>query len=314
MNTSDEQNSCADKVGRAYSRAVPAPIALTRTFGALRARLAIMLAPPMLLLALTVVQAFPPAPHHTFYGTVRDERGNPVRADNAEVLFQTASGRVLSTKILSGLAIGQNYRLRVPMDAGLTSELYRPTAMRPLMPFAIRVRIGRDVFLPIEVSAKTQSMGKPGERTQLDLTLGEDLDGDGIPDAWERSLVNRGLAEDLASVGPDDDSDGDGLSNLMEYLAGSYAFDDESGFNLVIKGVEEGMPVMGFMALPGRNYEILGSADFNEWAPVSFRMTSDDADAPLREGFYSEGVTEMEIEVPAQESAVEYRFFKLQVN
>ncbi len=71
---------------------------------------------------------------------------------------------------------------------------------------------------------------------------------------------------------------------------------------------------MGFMALPGRNYEILGSTDFNEWAPVSFRMTSDDADAPLREGFYSEGVTEMEIEVPAQESAVEYRFFKLQVN
>jgi hypothetical protein len=32
-------------------------------------------------------------------------------------------------------------------------------------------------------------LGEPGKRTHLDLTLGEDLDGDGIPDAWERALL-----------------------------------------------------------------------------------------------------------------------------
>ena len=30
-------------------------------------------------------------------------------------------------------------------------------------------------------------LGKPSETTRLDLTLGEDSDGDGLPDAWERA-------------------------------------------------------------------------------------------------------------------------------
>ncbi len=267
----------------------------------------------LLTITLAVVQAFPPAPHHTLYGTVRDQRGKPLAARNAEVVLETSSGRKVTARVIPGMKPGQNYRLRIPMDAGLTRDLYKPTAMRPMMPFRLRVIVGRDVFLPIEINADGGSIGGSGGFTHLDLTLGEDLDGDGIPDAWERSLISRGLGDDLASINPEDDADGDGLSNLAEYLAGSYAYDDESAFELVIKGFQDGAPVMGFMALPGRSYEVLGSTDFNEWEPVSFRMTSDDEDTPLREGLYSEGVTEVEIEVPAQEEAVQYRFFKLQV-
>ncbi len=317
MRKLEDRNSKCEVVGRACSRAIPALFSCTSLLGALRARLASALAPAclaMLFFLVSVVQAFPPSPHHTFYGTVRDERGNPINAKNAEVLFQTASGRVITTKVVPGLAKGANYRLRIPMDAGLTSDLYQPTAMRPMMPFTMRVKVGREVFLPIEVHADTQSMGAPGKATNLDLTLGEDRDGDGIPDAWEQSLINRGLADDLASVRPEDDADGDGLSNLLEYQAGSYAFDDESGFELVIKEFNNGVPVLGFMALPGRRYEVLGSTDFDQWETISFRLTSDEADAPIRNGIFSDNVTELEIEVPPTEEAVEYRFFKLQVN
>jgi hypothetical protein len=293
-------------VGRASSRAA---FAKHRRSG--WARLAGTLAIPFLLFEL--VNAFPPSPHHTFYGTVRDERGNPVRADNAKVMFQTASGRILSSNIVPGMALGQNYRLRIPMDAGLTSDLYKPSAMRPMMPFTIRVRIGREVFLPIEINSVSQSIGEPGEKTQLDLTLGEDLDGDGIPDAWERSLISRGLADDLEGVDPNADADGDGLSNIDEYMAGSYAFDDTSGFDLVLKQVVDGVAMMEFLSIPGRTYEVLGSTDLQQWSEVDFGLDSDE-DETMRSNYVADDVRIVEIRVPSSEDGTSYQFFKLKVN
>ena len=35
------------------------------------------------------VQAYPPAPHHLFYGQVRDGTGNPLQASGAEVILET---------------------------------------------------------------------------------------------------------------------------------------------------------------------------------------------------------------------------------
>jgi len=82
---------------------------------------------------------------------------------------------------------------------------------------------------------------------------------------------------------------------------------------LVIKGFHEGAPVMGFMALPGRSYEVLGSTNLNEWDSVSFRLTSDEQGSALREGIYSDGVAELEIEVPGSDVPLPYQFFKLRV-
>lgn len=260
-----------------------------------------------------LVKAFPPSPHHTLHGMVRDERGNPIVADNAEVILQTSNGRLLTTAIVPGLAPGQNYKLLVPMDAGLSSDLYQPTAMRPTMPFTIRVRIGNAVFLPIEVSASSGTMGRAGERTLLNLTLGEDSDGDGIPDAWERSLINRGLGTSLADVNPDDDADGDGLSNLQEYLAGSYAFDDDNGFSLAIKRVNGNSPVLEFLAINGRNYRVYGSANLGEWAEVEFRLPDDAAEVRLRRDYQAADVRTLEVEVPPAADGSQFRFFKLMV-
>ena len=156
-------------------------------------------------------------------------------------------------------------------------------------------------------------MGEPGEKTQLDLTLGEDLDGDGIPDAWERSLISRGLADDLDGVDPNADADGDGLSNLDEYMAGSYAFDDTSGFELVLKQVVDGISVMEFLALPGRTYEVLGSTDLEQWSEVAFGLDSDDAET-MRSNYVADDVRVVEIQVPSSEDGSNYQFFKLRVN
>jgi hypothetical protein len=218
------------------------------------------------------LQAFPPVPHHTIYGTVRDEFGNPLQA-TAEVIFETASGVRLKAKVSPGIEPGVNYQLEIPMDAGITSDLYKPTALRPTVAFKITVKIGQRTYLPMEMAADFSHLGEPSQETLLNLTLGEDLDGDGIPDAWERALLAaRKVNGTLQDVNPNDDADGDSLSNLDEYLAGTYAFDDKNGFTLKILRTENENPILEFMAIRGRTYTVLGSSDLNQWVPAQFRI------------------------------------------
>jgi hypothetical protein len=65
-----------------------------------------------------------------------------------------------------------------------------------------------------------------GEVWDLDL----DSDGDGIPDWWEDAVGLDSSNPDDAT-GPDSDPDGDGLSNLYEYLSGNNPFATDSDLN-----------------------------------------------------------------------------------
>lgn len=259
----------------------------------------------------TRVAAYPPAPHHLFYGMVRDELGNPVRGEDVEVIFETASGARLQSGLSFSYLPGTNYRLEVPMDAGVTAEAYKPTAQRPTVPFTMRVRVGGKILLPIELSGDYSKMGQPGKATRLDLTLGEDSDGDGLPDAWERQLI-QSLDElvSLADVTGTDDADGDGLSNLEEYVSGNYAFDDEDGFSLEIKGASPNGILLEFLALRGRSYSVFASGDFEEWAKVSFEL-EEEGNGGVYQSYRSDDVRRVQVTVSSDQGAPQYRFFKL---
>lgn len=258
------------------------------------------------LLPSTLALAFPPSPHHLFYGMVRDEYGTPINDPEAIVVLETVGGVHLKGAIVPGLEPGVNYRLTAPMDSGLSSDLYKPTALRPQAPFLIKVVIAGVVYLPIEMTGDYSQLGKPGKRTLLNLTLGEDSDGDGLPDAWER-MING----DLSKVGPNEDSDGDGLSNLNEYLAGTFAFDPEDGFTLEIAGVNNGRPALEFTALRGRSYTIMGSSNLKDWSPVTFRIPAEGEDAPARTGYTSTDVRLVRVEVDESSTGASGGFFKL---
>ena len=254
---------------------------------------------------LVTVEAYPPAPHHQFHGSVRDEYGSPINDPTAEVILETASGVEFKTTIFPGREPGENYRLEVPMDAGIAADLYKPTALRPQMPFQIKVVIAGVTYLPIEMSGDVSQLGRPGKRTLLNLTLGQDTDGDGLPDAWER-LINP----DISKVNPEDDSDGDKLSNRHEYLAGTYAFDPDDGFSLVIKRFNEGRPVIGFTVIRGRNYVIQGSENLDAWKTLSFSVGP--APTALQESYSATDIRQLEAEVHLAEGE-RLKFFRLQV-
>ncbi|NBP23285.1 MAG: DUF839 domain-containing protein, partial [Proteobacteria bacterium] len=170
--------------------------------------------------------AFPPLPHHTVYGLVRDEFGNPLTASGTELILDTLSGTSLSTSVVAGLEAGVNYRINVPVDAGLTDDLYRPTALRPTAPFRIRVKIAGRTYVPLEMKANMAQLGQPAQSSRVDLTLGEDTDGDGLPDAWERSVIAAGkLGVPISGLNPNDRLNGNPLSVLQAYIAGTYAWD-----------------------------------------------------------------------------------------
>jgi len=221
-------------------------------------------------------QAYPPAPDHVLYGTVRDELGRPLAAGTANVIVSTAAGEIARTPIAWGSESGANYHVRLPVDLGSLGTVYKPTALLPTSPFTIRVVMGGVSYLPIEVSRVGPTLGQPGKRTRLDLTLGVDSDNDGLPDAWERALIERdttGRLRTLADVKPGDDLDGDGLTNLQEYLIGTYALDRLDGLALEVLAVENGRARLRFTTVPGRVYTLRSSANLNEWSPQVFALS-----------------------------------------
>jgi hypothetical protein len=260
-------------------------------------------------LVLAPAGAFPPAPHHLLSGMVRDEYGTPLNTSGAVVILESATGVQLSAPVIPDLESGKNYRLEVPMDSGLTTKAYMPTALRPAMAFRLKVQVGNTTYLPIELKGNFSQLGRPGQRTVMDLTLGEDANGDGLPDAWQR-LVDS----DISKVPPGGDYDGDGLTNLEEYLAGTYAFDPTDGFKLDIVSQDSSLSVLEFLAVTGRTYTLEGSADLATWKPLSFRLSATDPATVLRDHYLAADVRRVQLGVPAEANPLGYAYFRLLVH
>src|SRR5262245_35958632 len=226
----------------------------------------------ILLLALAS-HAFPPAPSHLVYGQVRDEYGVPLSITNALIIFEATNNVQIISSIVPDPEAGVNYRLNVSIDSGITADPYKITALQPHVPFRIRVKIGAVNYLPMEMVANYATLGEPAESTRIDLTLGVDADGDGLPDAWQRWLTS--ILGPGAKVGPNDDADGDGISNLNEYLAGTYAFQPESGFRLNLVPNPGGAPLLEFMVVIPRTYTVYSSTDMQTWAPIPFDVPAE---------------------------------------
>lgn len=277
------------------------------------------LAAAALLAAAAAAIAFPPAPHHLVFGMVRDELGNPLNAPGAQVLLDAegspSARATISTQTATTTDSNFNYQLQIPLDSGATADLYKPSALRPIVPFRMRVRIGSNTYLPIEMSGAAKILTEPGAASRVDLTLGVDSDGDGLPDAWEQALIAAaGGNRSLRDIQPKDDTDGDGLSNLEEYLAGTYAFDPADGFALTIVSTRAGRSLLEFTAIRGRTYSIQGSEDMASWVPVAFNLKSDPAGTAERRSYIAADVRPVQALVgPTNEDARPARFFRLLV-
>lgn len=238
------------------------------------------------LLAAGSASAFPPAPYYTLYGTVRNQVGETLSAEGAQVILLKDELELDRTPIRTGLELNQNYEFRIRLDQmRVGSRPYTPNALQAEGVFSLAVLMNGALFYPIEVQGSLQA-GSGGERIRLDLTLGSDTDGDGLPDMWKKwQLYQAGYLPgangwDLSLISAGGDLDGDGQSNLFEYRAGTSAGDATDRFELVVKEVIGSQVRLEFYAVAGKSYTLMHSQDLKNWQRVNF-ATSPNADADI---------------------------------
>jgi hypothetical protein len=161
--------------------------------------------------------------------------------------------------------------------------------------------------VPIEMTGNLAALGQPGGSTRIDLTLGEDADGDGLPDAWERAMIAAlGL-----NVTPADFRPGDLAPNQMtyyqNYIAGTYPFDPQDEFKLQLAGnSQSGAPLLKASTISGRTYTLFGSSDLATWIPLTFKL-ADGIERPFYTAADSQ-LIQCEVVQPAGKPA---QFFKM---
>lgn len=229
--------------------------------------------------------AIPQAPVIT-YGLVRDPYGTPLtKASSATLeLVRNAArdGTVYARAAVGDSGIpGMNYRLSLEIDSS------GPTR-------ANAVCAGTEMFVAAALGGNAATLSPAavfttpaqGTRQRLDFSTGTDSDGDGLPDEWERWVIDvagRGTGADgqatdadVAAFRPDGDADGDGMTNLQEFLAGTDPFTETDLFKIesfeVLPGT--GRARLVFTSAADRSYRVVMAETPGEpWTPVATTRT-----------------------------------------
>jgi hypothetical protein len=230
----------------------------------------------LFLAVVTLGRAFPPAPFYTLYGVVKDQVGATLAVEGAVLVLLRDNLEIGRTPISREAGADGNYELPIAIDQNrVGTRTYSHTAVAAQGVFSLVVEMNGAKFYPIEVSG-TLRAGVGGERVRLDLNLGADTDGDGLPDAWEEwQLYQAGKLPgangwNLSLITRDGDFDGDGMSNHAEYVAGTFAGDATERFELRIRDRSPAGIQFEFFAITGKVYSIEESTDLRTWTTVPF--------------------------------------------
>jgi hypothetical protein len=159
-------------------------------------------------------------PSTIVYGVIRDSYGLRLPPDSAFVGAFFGTNETARTTIRPQPA-GANYRFDVNVSDPMTAG---PKEVTPGAAVSIRVRMGNVLQSTIGNNSFT-AQGNGGS-ANINLVLGVDTDGDGLPDDWEWLMIanSGGLVSSLSQIGPGRDLDRDGVPDDQEFWNGTFAF------------------------------------------------------------------------------------------
>ena len=205
-----------------------------------------------------------PEPSVVLYGQVRDNTGGlDARLTSGELTwtFVPASGgpNAVITTQLSNIIDQFSFVIFVPCESELLGLTISTNTLKLASPAVTYLRTNvtwNGLPLTLRNPAQgslTVNAASRGQVERLDLGVGQfppDSDGDGLPDWWEALYALAG--------NPDVDTDGDGLSNRKEYVAGTNPQDASSSLEFVqVIAEEPGVALILWSSVAGKSYTLL---------------------------------------------------------
>ena len=210
-----------------------------------------------------------PEPSLTLYGKVLNKfNGATTRVTQGEIkwTFKPLNGGawVTVTNRLTNINDQFSFVIQVPCESEIVGVALSPNTLKvPTAPAQIdrsTLLINTQAVTFVTPAQATMSLAanERGRVERVDLQMAVapvDTDGDGLPDDWE--LAHFGS---LAHAG-NGDPDGDGVSNLNEYRAGTDPNDPNSCFAFIqIKPDPQGGVEVKWSSVPEKSYVIQRSS------------------------------------------------------
>jgi hypothetical protein len=207
-----------------------------------------------------------PEPDLILYGTVT-QNGTRLTVGTLTWTFQPSGGGqfVTVSAPLTNINDQFSYVLRVPCETAMPGQILSSNTLQ-IAPGSYtynRAQVfvngtNAAILVAPPQNAMTLSGSDRGHIERVDLVISggvTDSDGDGLPDDWEQQYFG-------GNANPGDDPDGDGMSNLAEYKAGSDPTDPNSRFAFIsVQPHAQGGILVQWSSAQGEAYELQRSSD-----------------------------------------------------